>query len=100
METIYGTSPRITALAPFGANFLSGLLRRPAFAAGEATVKAVAVNAWQWAEDNKAKRIQLHNVSYRNFVRGEGKSNEVENAFKIAVKKANKTPKDGVGDIG
>ena len=55
MEIFYGTSKRITALAPFGAKFLSGLLRKPAFVAGEATIKAVAVNAWQWAEENKKK---------------------------------------------
>ena len=61
MESFYGTSRRITALAPFGAKILSGLLRRPVFVAGEATVKAVAVNAWQWAEENKAPIIQLHN---------------------------------------
>ena len=88
MDTIYGTSPRITALAPFGAKFLSGLLRRPTFVAGDATVKAVAVNAWQWAEDSKTKRIQLHNVSYRSFVRGESKSKEADEALANAVKKA------------
>ena len=71
MESFYGTSKRITALAPFGAIFLSGLLRRPVLVAREATIKTVAVNAWQWAEENKEKRIQLHNISYRNFKRGE-----------------------------
>ena len=67
MEKYFGTSKRITALAPFGAKFLSGLLRRPTFVAGEATIKAVAVNAWQWAEENKDKRIQLHSISDQNF---------------------------------
>lgn len=47
MDLFFGTSKRITALAPFGAKFLSGLLRRPIFVAGEATIRAVAVNAWQ-----------------------------------------------------
>lgn len=51
LDTDYGSSPRITALAPFGARFLSGLCRRPQFVAGDATAKAVAVNAWQWAEE-------------------------------------------------
>ena len=69
MESFFGTSKRITALAPFGAKFLSGLLRRPVFVAGETTIKAVAVNAWQWAEEGKAERIQLHNISYRNLRR-------------------------------
>jgi hypothetical protein len=100
METIYGTSPRITALAPFGAKFLSGLLRRPKFVAGEATIKAIAVNAWQWAGDDKAKRIQLHNVSYKNFVRGESKSKEVEDALRSAVSKATKAHKAVVRDMG
>jgi hypothetical protein len=53
METFFGTSKRITALAPVGAKFLSGLLRKPVFVAGEATIDAVAVNAWQWAEEGK-----------------------------------------------
>ena len=100
METIYGTSPRITALAPFGAKFLSGLLRRPKFVAGETTIKAIAVNAWQWAEEDKAKRIQLHNVSYKNFARGENKSKEVEDALKSAVSKATKAHKAVVRDTG
>ena len=78
MESFYGTSKRITSLAPFGASFLSGLRRRPNFVAGEATIKAVAVNAWQWVVENKVKRIQLHEVSYRNFKRGEFKSKEVQ----------------------
>jgi hypothetical protein len=88
MESLYGTSRRITALAPFGATFLSGLLRRPVFAAGEAIVKAVAVNAWQWAEDNKAPRIQLHKVSYSKFKRGEFKGKEAKEKLKREVEKA------------
>ena len=87
MESFFGTSKRITALAPFGANFLSGLLRRPTFVAGEATIKAVAVNAWQWAEESKVKRIQLHNVSYRNFKRGEFKCKGAEEMLRQATEK-------------
>ena len=82
MEFVYGTSKRITALAPFGARFLSGLLRKPAFVAGEATIKAVAVNSWQWAEENKETKIQLHNISYRNFKRGEFKAKGAEEKLK------------------
>ena len=85
MESFFGASQRITALAPFGAKFFSGLLRRPVFVAGETTIKAVAVNAWQWAEEGKAGRIQLHNISYRNFKRGEFKLKEVEETL---IKKA------------
>jgi hypothetical protein len=88
METYYGTSKRITALAPFGAKFLGGLLRRPSFVAGEATNKAVAVNAWQWAEEDKVKRIQLHEISYRNFKRGEFKGKEAEEKLKREAEKA------------
>ena len=77
MEEFFGTSKRITALAPFGAKFLSGLRRRAVFVAGEATIKAVAVNAWQWAVEEKVERIQLHDVSYKNFKRGNFKSDEV-----------------------
>ena len=87
MESFYGTSRRITALAPSGAKFLSGLLRRPVFVAGEATVKAVAVNAWQWAEENKAPRTQLHNVSYSKFKRGEGKARGAEAKLNKAIEK-------------
>ena len=79
---------------------MSGLLRRPTFAAGEATIKAVAVNAWQWAEENKAKRIQLHNVSYRNFKRGEGKSKVVEVSLKDAARKAMSAYQKEVDDAG
>ena len=98
MEDFFGNSKRITALAPFGANFLSGLLRKPVFVAGEATVKAVAVNAWQWAEEDKVKRIQLHEISYRNFKRGEFKEKGVEERLNKVVKKTllheNKTGDD------
>ena len=78
LESFCGNSKRITSLEPFGLKFLSGVLRRPHFVVGEATIKAVAVNAWQWAEEDKAKRIQLHEVSYRNFKRGEFKYKEVQ----------------------
>ena len=88
MEKFYGTSKRITALAPFGAKFLSGLLRKPVFVAGEATVKAVAVNVCQWAEENKEKRIQLHEISYRNFKRGEFKAKGAEEKLKKEAEKA------------
>ena len=77
-EVFFGASRRITNLAPFGANFLSGLLRRPTFVAGDATIRAVAVNAWQWTEEDKVKRIQLLEISYRNFRRGDFKRTEAE----------------------
>ena len=86
MESFYGTSKRITALAPFGPKFLSGLLRRPVFVAGDATIKAVAVNAWQWAEENKEKKIQLHSISYRNFKRGEFKVKDAEHMLDKAIR--------------
>ena len=98
LEWYYGTSKRITALAPFGAKFLSGILRRPTFVAGEATIRAVAVNAWQWAEDSKVERIQLHEVSYRNFKRGEFKMKEAEDMLnrvaKREMQKGNKQSED------
>ena len=56
---------------------MGGLLRRPRFVAGESTVKAAAANAWQWAEEAKVARLQLHQLSYRGFKRGEFKSSEV-----------------------
>ena len=90
MESFFGTSKRITALAPFGAKFLSGLLRRPVFVTGETTIKAVAINAWQWAEEGKAGRIQLHNISYRNFKRGEFKLKEVEEVLNKKMKEKEK----------
>ena len=92
MDTCYGSSRRITALAPLGAKILSGLLRRPTFVAGEAAIKAVAVNAWQWAEEDKAKRIQLHKVSYGSFKRGAFKDKGAENRLTKAVEKAMKQP--------
>ena len=78
MEAYFGASRRITALAPFRAKNLSGLLRRPQFVAGEATIKAVAVNAWQWVEEGKAKIIQQHAISYNGFKRGAFKAKEAE----------------------
>lgn len=75
----------------FGAKFLSGLLRRPEFVAGEATIKAIAVNAWQWAEEDKAKRIQLHNISYRNFKRGEFTLREVQERLNTACSSEDKS---------
>ena len=78
LETVYGTSRRITSLAPFGILHLSGLLRRPVFVSGDATTKVVAVNAWQWAEEGKAARVQLHEISYKNFKRGTFKSDKVQ----------------------
>ena len=90
MEAYYGTSKRITALAPFGAKFLSGLLRKPQFVAGEATIKAVAVNAWQWAEEGKADIIQKHMVNYTGFKRGTFKAREVEQKLAKAIEKTKK----------
>ena len=84
LEKAYGTSRRITSLAPFGALHLGGLRRRPVFAA-EATPKVVAVNAWQWAEEGKVQRLQLHEVSYKNFQRGEGKLREVQERLEQLV---------------
>ena len=77
LEVEYGTSRRITSFASFGALHLSGLSRRPAFASGEAAIKAAAVNAWQWAEEAKVNTIQLHVVSYKGFARGGGKQQVV-----------------------
>ena len=77
LEVEYGTSKRITSFASFGAIHLSGLSRRPVFASGEVAIKAAAVNAWQWAEEAKEKRIQLHVVSYKGFARGGGKQQAV-----------------------
>ena len=76
LEKFYGTSKRITALAPAGAKFLSGLLRRPVFVAGEAPIKAVAVNAWQWAEENKEK--QLSCITFPTATSNEGSSRPKE----------------------
>lgn len=84
LGSFFCTSRRITSLAPFGAPFLSGLLRRPVFVDGEATIRVVAVNSWQWAEENKAKRIQLHNISYRSFKRGGFKLKEMQAKLKNA----------------
>ena len=100
METFFGRSKRITALAPFGAKFLSGLLRKPVFVAGEATIKAVAVNAWQWAEEGKEKRIQLHSISYRNFKRGNFRLKEVEEMLKRKVKQHERVLPAGEEDAG
>ena len=100
LETFFGTSKRITSLAPFGAKFLSGVLRRPVFVAGEATIKAVAVNAWQWAVENKEKRIQLHSISYINFKRGNCKSKEVEKKLDNKVKSFERILPAGEEDAG
>ena len=100
MENFFGTSKRITALAPFGAKFLSGLRRRPTFVAGEATIKAVAVNAWQWAEEGKKERIQLHSISYQNFKRGSFKCKEAREILKKKVEQLERTLLAGEEDAG
>jgi hypothetical protein len=87
LEKDYGTSRRITSLAPFGALHLSGLLRRPVFVSGMAAWKASAVNAWQWAEEDKVARIQLHTVSYQGFTRGGAKLEEVQDRLAAAARK-------------
>ena len=84
LESFFGTSRRIISLAPFGAPFLIGLLLRPVFVAGEATIRVVAVNAWQWAEENKAKRTQLHNIFYRSSKRGDFKFQEIQDKLNKA----------------
>ena len=48
-------------------------------------MKAVAVNAWQWAEEAKVPRLQLHELSYRGFKRGAFKSREVEEKVAVAL---------------
>ena len=78
LETVYVTSRRITSLAPFGALHLGGLFRRPKFVGGDITIKAIAVNAWQWAEGGQQARLQLHQLSYKGFKRRAAKNREVE----------------------
>jgi hypothetical protein len=100
LETFFGTSKRITALAPFGAKFLSGLRRRPVFVAGEATIRAVAVNAWQWAVEEKVQRIQLHDISYKNFKRGNFKDDEVGKKLEKKVQALERILPAGEEDAG
>jgi len=50
-------------------------------------VKASAVNAWQWAEEGKVSRIQLHVLSYKAFERGKSKCKEVQSRLdKLSAK--------------
>ena len=65
------------SLAPFRSLSRSGLLRRPVFVGDDHTVKAVAANAWQWAEEGKAAQLQWHELSYRGFKRDDMKSKEL-----------------------
>ena len=60
---------------------------------GDHTVKAVAVNAWQWAEESKVARLQLHDLPYRGFKRGALKSKEVEERLAAAVARHDKEVK-------
>ena len=78
LETIYGTPRRIISVAPCGALHIGGLLRRPTFVSGHTTIRAIAVNAWQWAEGGQQVRLQLHQLTYRGFNTGVAKSKEVE----------------------
>ena len=50
-------------------------------------IKAVAVNAWQWVEEGKAKIIQQHAISYSGFKRGTFKAQEAELKLMKAVGK-------------
>ena len=54
-------------------------------------------NAWQWAEEDKAKRFQLHEVSYRNFKRGEFKYKEAQGKLD-KLNKAKAPGKDCIDD--
>ena len=93
LETVYGNSRRITALAPFGALHLGGLLRRPVFVSGPAASKAIAVNAWQWAEEGKEKLLQKHKVSYTGFKRGSFKSSQVASKLDETARKVQQETK-------
>ena len=55
----YGFSYAVSTLAPFGEARLKGLLRRPRFASGDATNRAVAKSCWEWANSETSSLSSL-----------------------------------------
>ena len=77
----YGVSYAVSTLAPFGESRLKGLLRRPRFAAGEATNKVVAKSCWEWANSRGAAKGTLSDfqlTGFTGFRVGEGKDEQVQ----------------------
>ena len=79
MDKHWGCTKRIASLAPFGCLELEGLLRRPAFAGGVTTTRAVARNAWTWASSKSSATLREFHTDYKGFHVGGNHKSEVIN---------------------
>ena len=66
----FGYSKRTASLAPFGLRHLPGLQRRPVFAAGLATTRAVGANACTWALAGSKGPLAKSQTDYKGFQLG------------------------------
>ena len=77
----FGCNRRTTSLAPFGQHYLPGRDRRPVFAGGAATVKAVGVNACSWALSGSKEPPSKWKTNYQGFKLGQQRSEELRKRF-------------------
>ena len=81
LEKHYGSNERTTSLAPFGQHYLPGLDRRPVFAGGTATTKAIGVNACSWALSGVEEPLSKWRTTYQGFKLGQDRSEELRRRY-------------------
>ena len=81
LDKHYGSNKRTTSLAPFGQHYLPGLDRRPVFAGGAATTKAIGVNACSWALSGSEEPLSKWKTSYQGFKLGRDRSEELRRRY-------------------
>ena len=73
----------MSTLAPFGEPRLKGLLRRPRFAGGETTTRAIARSAWTWVRSGETTPLTCtQGTDFTGFRVGLEKSQQVRHALK------------------
>jgi len=81
LDKHYGSNKRSTSLAPFGQHYLPGLDRRPVFAGGAATLKAIGVNACSWALAGSEEPLSKWKTSYQGYKLGQERSKELRQRY-------------------
>ena len=83
LKNSFGVSYAVSTLAPFGEPKLKGLLRRPRFAGGETTTRAIAKTVWAWAQSGATTpSSSMQDTHFTCFRVGLEKSQQVSNALK------------------
>ena len=83
LKSAFGVSYAVSTLAPFGEPRLKGLLRRPRFAGGETTTRAIARAAWTWARSGATTPLSsTQGTDFTGFRVGLEKSQQVRDALK------------------